>query len=152
MSGVSTKRSKLARMTNLGLEGESTSRVGDLDAKSLGSLENSKSLSRRNVVGNLGGEDLGVHEQELNLVSVGDEESLVAGGHHVLGGLVGTVTNLGHSDGASESSSDTRVNTLGLSPGLTNSVEPVGLMSLESLLVLLDNLGMGVRGGHLELV
>lgn len=137
------------RVTNLGLERESTSGVGDLNTESLGSLEDSKSLSGRNVVGNLGGEDLGVHEEKLDLLSVGDEESLVAGGHHVLGGLGGTVTDLGHSDGASESSSDTRVNTLGLSPGLADSVESVGLVSLESLSVLLDNLGMGVRGGHL---
>jgi hypothetical protein len=35
-----------------------------------------------------------VHEQKLNVLGVVDEESLVAGGHHVLGLLVGTVADL----------------------------------------------------------
>jgi hypothetical protein len=35
-----------------------------------------------------------VHEQQLNVLGVVDEESLVAGGHHVLGLLVATVTDL----------------------------------------------------------
>ena len=42
----------------------------------------------------LGGVGLVVHEKELNLGGVVDEESLVAGRHHVAGLLVGTVTNL----------------------------------------------------------
>jgi hypothetical protein len=35
-----------------------------------------------------------VHEQELNVLGVVDKESLVAGGHHVAGLLVATITNL----------------------------------------------------------
>jgi hypothetical protein len=35
-----------------------------------------------------------VHEQQLDVLGVVDEESLVAGGHHVLGLLVATVTDL----------------------------------------------------------
>ena len=35
-----------------------------------------------------------VHEEEVELADVVDEESLVAGGHHVAGLLVGTVANL----------------------------------------------------------
>jgi hypothetical protein len=35
-----------------------------------------------------------VHEQQLNVLSVVDEESLVAGRHHVAGLLVGTETDL----------------------------------------------------------
>lgn len=35
-----------------------------------------------------------MHEEELNLGGVVDEESLVAGRHHVAGLLVGTVTDL----------------------------------------------------------
>jgi len=35
-----------------------------------------------------------VHEEELNVLGVVDEESLVAGGHHVLGLLVGSITDL----------------------------------------------------------
>jgi hypothetical protein len=35
-----------------------------------------------------------VHEEELKVLDVVDEESLVAGGHHVTGLLVGTVADL----------------------------------------------------------
>jgi hypothetical protein len=35
-----------------------------------------------------------VHEQKLNILGVVDEESLVAGGHHVTGLLVASITNL----------------------------------------------------------
>jgi hypothetical protein len=35
-----------------------------------------------------------VHEEELKVLDVADEESLVAGGHHVAGLLVGTVADL----------------------------------------------------------
>ena len=35
-----------------------------------------------------------VHEEEINVLGVVNEESLVAGGHHVLGLLVAAVTDL----------------------------------------------------------
>lgn len=35
-----------------------------------------------------------VHEKELDIVDVADEESLVAGGHHVAGALVGAIADL----------------------------------------------------------
>ena len=44
--------------------------------------------------GLLGGVGLVVHEEEVEVAGVVDEESLVAGGHHVAGLLVGTVANL----------------------------------------------------------
>jgi hypothetical protein len=36
-----------------------------------------------------------VHQEELNVLGVVNEESLVAGGHHVAGLLVGAITDLG---------------------------------------------------------
>lgn len=42
----------------------------------------------------LGGVGAVVHEEELKVLDVVDEESLVAGGHHVAGLLVGTVADL----------------------------------------------------------
>ena len=42
----------------------------------------------------LGGVGLVVHEEEVEVAGVVNEESLVAGGHHVAGLLVGTVANL----------------------------------------------------------
>ena len=47
--------------------------------------------SRVNV---LSSEGAVVHHEELDVLGVVDEESLVAGGHHVAGLLVGTVTDL----------------------------------------------------------
>jgi len=35
-----------------------------------------------------------VHEEELNVLDVADEERLVARGHHVLGLLVGAIADL----------------------------------------------------------
>ena len=64
----------------------------------------------------LGSEGAVVHEEELNVLGVVDEESLVAGGHHVAGLLVGTVTDGGHGLLALEATTLGIVNTLGLSP------------------------------------
>lgn len=36
-----------------------------------------------------------MHQEELDVLGVVDEESLVAGGHHVAGLLVGAITDLG---------------------------------------------------------
>jgi hypothetical protein len=47
-----------------------------------------------------------VHEQQLNVLGVVDEESLVAGGHHVLGLLVATITDLIHEISALEFAKD----------------------------------------------
>lgn len=47
-----------------------------------------------------------VHEQELEVGEVSDEEFFVAGRKEVLGLFVGTVTDLGHGELTLESSSD----------------------------------------------
>ena len=82
------KRNRLNLSRNTGLG------VGNLDAELLCACDNLDSLSRRNGVGDLSGEGLVVHEEEVNIADVVDEESLVAGWHHVAGLLVGSETNL----------------------------------------------------------
>lgn len=57
-----------------------------------------------------------MHQEQLNVLGVVDEESLVAGGHHVAGLLVATITNGRHGNGALEASADAVVDTLGLAP------------------------------------
>lgn len=80
-----------------------------------------------------------MHEEELDVTGVLDEEGLVAGGHHVLGLLVATISDLyrrntlvfdtrcgivmewdgkyrGHGNVALKASADTVVDTLGLAP------------------------------------
>jgi len=51
-------------------------------------------MTRKGVGNILCGVGLVVHEEKVELGSVVDEESLVAGGHHVAGLLVGSVTDL----------------------------------------------------------
>jgi len=67
-------------------------------------------------VGNLCGESLVVHEEEVDVSDVVDEESLVARGHHMAGLLVGAITDRWHGSLSLESSSEGIINTLWLSP------------------------------------
>lgn len=53
-----------------------------------------KSKYRKRSKNILCGEGAVVHEQEVNVVDVVDEEGLVARGHHVLGLLVGAIADL----------------------------------------------------------
>lgn len=94
-------------------------------------------------MGNLSSVGLVVHQQGIQVLSVSNQVNLVTRWVQVLGFLVGTVTNVWLTDGASESSSDTRVDTLLLSPVLGNSLVSVRVMSLELLGVLLNNLDRG---------
>lgn len=74
-----------------------------------------------------------VHEEELNVLGVVNEESLVAGGHHVAGLLVGTVTDRGHGHLALEATADGIVNSLRLAPRLTDTLETVRLVTVEAV-------------------
>ena len=55
-----------------------------------GSVILAEDLSK-NALGSVG---LVVHKEQLDVTDVADEEGLVAGGHHVLGLLVGTIADL----------------------------------------------------------
>lgn len=85
---------------------------------------------RQNV---LSSEGAVVHEEELNVLGVVDEESLVAGGHHVAGLLVGTETDGGHGHLALETATNAVINTLGLAPRGANAHEPVRLVTVEAV-------------------
>lgn len=128
--------------TNLGVS------VGDLNTKSLGLLEDVDALLGRDVVGDLGGVDTVVHEEELDVTDVGDHEAAVSVGHEVTGLLVGTVTDLGHANGTAETTTNGTVDTLGLAPRLTDTVVSVRVVALERLGALLDD-GDG-SGSHLD--
>lgn len=73
-----------------------------------------------------------VHEEKVELADVVDEESLVAGGHHVAGLLVGSVTDLGHDGLSLEATAHGIVNTLGLSPAGVYAHEAVRLVAGEA--------------------
>jgi hypothetical protein len=68
-------------------------------------------------VGDLGGIGAVVHQQKLELLEVGDGELAETVGKKVTSLLGRSITNLGHGSLALETSADTTVNTLGLSPG-----------------------------------
>lgn len=91
-------------------------------------------------MGDLSSVGSGVHHQHLQVLDVGDQESLVAGRSHESGLLVGTITDGWLWDVASESSSDNGVDTLLLSPVLRDSLVAVRVMTLELLCVFLHNL------------
>lgn len=74
-----------------------------------------------------------VHEEEINVLGVVNEESLVAGGHHVAGLLVGTETDGGHGHLALETATNAVINTLGLAPRGANAHEPVRLVTVEAV-------------------
>ena len=97
--------------------------VRDLNSEFLSTGNNFNSLSRRNSVCDLCGKCLAVHEEEVDISLV--EEGLVTGGHHMASPLVGAEIIDG--------TSDTAVNTLGLSPGRGNAFVGVALMSMGAL-------------------
>ena len=98
-----------------------------------------------------------MHQEELDVLRVVDEEGLVAGGHHVAGLLVGSITDLGpvlsgqssgftgeksaseswwetvHADNTLEAATDTVVNTLGLAPRGTDTHKAVRLVAEEAV-------------------
>jgi hypothetical protein len=100
-------------------------------------------------VGDLCGICLVVHEEELNVLDVADDERLVARGHHVLGLLVGAIADRGHSKIALEASPDTVVDTLGLAPCRGNAHEAITLVTSEGLRALLHDRNMLLCGNHL---
>lgn len=100
-------------------------------------------------MGDLCGEGLVVHEEKLDVGCVVDEESLVSGWHHVAGLLVGTETNRWHNHLSLETSSDTVINTLRLSPACVDTFVGIALMSVETLGALLDDRNVLLSGNHL---
>lgn len=100
-------------------------------------------------MGNLSGVRLGVQQQQVEVVHVLNQKSLVARWRHASGLLVGTITDGWLSNVASESSSDNRVNTLLFSPVLGHSVVSVRVVTLELLGVLLHDFWVRQGASHL---
>lgn len=121
----------------LSLKRETGRRVGNLNAKSLGTLDDLDALAGTDVVGNLGSVSLGLEKEELELRKVGHNENLVAAGNQILRLLVRAVADLGHTEGAPEPTADTRVNTLRLAPLIPQALVTVVVVALKLLPVLL---------------
>mgnify|MGYP003385884576 CR=1 len=91
-----------------------------------------------------------VHHEHLKFLGVVDDELVKSVGEKVAGGLVGSVTNGRLGDSSLEASSHSGVNTLGLSPGVTELLKSLVMMTLKRLCALLDNLCLNNRSylGH----
>jgi len=118
--------------------------VGDLDVKLGGALDDLLPLPRRNIVSDFGGISSVVHQQELDILNVADEEGFEAVGAKVSGLLVVAITDLRHGDVALEPSSDAGVNTLGFSPAWLDAVPSVRVKADKVLLALFEDLGFRV--------
>lgn len=64
--------------------------------------------------------------------------------------LVGAEADRGHGHAASESSSDSVVDTLRLAPFGGKALEPIALMTVEGLGSLLDDRDVFLCGNHLD--
>ena len=98
------------------------------------------------VVCNLGGVGLVVHEKNLQLGSVVDDELLEARGQDEPGLLVGPVTDVGHRRVALEAPAHSAINAMGLAPRAINAEPQIRLESVEGLVrTLLHDVGTGSR-------
>ena len=86
--------------------------------KLISTLQNLSSFLGRNIVGDLSTIGGVMHHQKLQILHVVHNELVQSVGEHMLGGSVGTVTDVGHQSGTSEATSAASINTLGLSPML----------------------------------
>jgi len=91
-----------------------------------------------------------VHEEEINVTKVVDEEGLVAGWRQMAGFLVGAISNLWHSSLTLEPSANTIINTLWLSPTGVDTFETIALMAIEPFPVLLDDRNVFLCRNHFD--
>lgn len=124
----------------LGLQSEAAGGVRNLDTKRLRALKDQDTLASRHVVRDLGSVCFGLQKQQLELSKIGDNEHLVARGDQVPGLLVRAVADFRHADGAAEPAAHDGVDTLGLAPFVTDALVTIGVVTLELLAVLLNNL------------
>ena len=90
--------------------------VGHLDVQLFGALDDVLTLAGGDIVSNFGTVLAVVHKKDLEFIDVRNEKFVETVWHNVPGGLVGTVTNLGHLDFTLETTTHARVNTAGLPP------------------------------------
>ena len=98
------------------LGGKSSGSVHNLNSKLVGSLDDLLALLGVEVVSNDGSEFLVVHQEHLKIRRGLDDEGVKSVLELMAGLLSGTITDLGHQDGTLELSSNSVINTTGLSP------------------------------------
>jgi len=130
------------------LGGHACSSVGDLNVENLSALEDSLTGELGATVSDLSSIGAVEHEEKLQIGNIVHDELFEAIGQHVPGLLVGTVTNVWHQHLSLELTADTGINTLWPPPAFRYAHERIGLVALELVGLLLDDLWAGHRNGH----
>ena len=99
---------------------QSGRRIRESHIQLLGSFDDGQSFASGDVVSDFSDESVIVHEEELEILWVGQQELLEAVGKHEASLLVGAIAGLGHADSPTELPTHTVVYASGL--------PPVGLM------------------------
>lgn len=98
------------------LGGESSGLVHDLHSQLIRPLDDLLSLLGANIVRNYGGELLVVHQQHFNISGCLDQERVETILELETSFLSGSITDLRHENGTLELSSNSIIDTTGLSP------------------------------------
>ena len=114
--------------------------------KLISTLQNLSSFLGRNIVGDLSTIGGVMHHQKLQILHVVHNELVQSVGEHMLGGSVGTVTDVGHQSGTSEATSAASINTLGLSPVLLHKRLDNPPVAYQKRTFILLNLSAWKRG------
>ena len=104
------------------------------------SLDDFLTLSAGNTVSNFGGELVILHQQNFEFTDVVDGNLTESIGESVAGELGASVADLGHQALSIETSANTVIDTLGLTPVRLDTNVTVRFMAREATSVLLDNL------------
>ena len=116
--------------------------VSESHIKFLGASNDCGSLASRDVLGNFSSKWSVVHQKQFNVFLVSNEQLSEATGKHMSSLVILLASDLGHTDGTSESSTNRAINTSRLSPGLLNSIEAIRLESVGVVNDLLHNFGL----------
>ena len=100
------------------LRPETSIPVNNLNIQLISTSNDLPPLASGHIGGNLSSVLLVVHQQHVQVRNIGDTELQETVGEHVLGDLVGSITDLGHGAVTLEPPANTVINTPGLSPGL----------------------------------
>eukprot|EP00212_Chloropicon_laureae_P005071 CAMPEP_0197493672 /NCGR_PEP_ID=MMETSP1311-20131121/23906_1 /TAXON_ID=464262 /ORGANISM="Genus nov. species nov., Strain RCC856" /LENGTH=148 /DNA_ID=CAMNT_0043038959 /DNA_START=71 /DNA_END=514 /DNA_ORIENTATION=- len=122
------------------LGSESGVSVRERNVQLSGALDDGLSGSGANVVGDLPGVGAVLHEKQLDVLEVGNEELLEAGRQSVSGSLVAPVSDVWLWPDSAELSPLPSVDTAWMSPALLDGNLPVGLVALELASNLLGDL------------
>jgi len=90
--------------------------VDNLDVQLGSTVDDHLAVARRDVRGDLGGVLSVVHQEQLEVLDVVDDELEETVGQQVTGLLVRAITDLGHGSVALEAATHSVINTSGLAP------------------------------------